>query len=457
MSTRIAPLPNLPLLWNQCLASIESRIQRQSYNTWFRPTHLVECTAENAVVQVPSNFFADWLEEHYLELIKSILSEQTGRTTDVSFCVTSTPPTPEPPLFSDSLNGGSISPSEAVFPLNSRYTFDTFIVGESNEFAYSAALAVAESPGKTSFNPLVIYGGVGLGKTHLLQAIGHHCVTQNVVRKVVYISSEKFVSDFIQSIKNKDSTQFARTYRSADILLVDDVQFFPQSESTQKAFFHTFNTLHQNRKQIVLSSDCPPNRLKGLEERLISRFSWGLATGIDKPDLETRIAILKKKSEIEGISLDDDIAGLIATHVDTNIRELEGILTHLMAHASLRNAFLNRDLVLKILDQTTNHSTKKYPPIDLIQRVVAKNFSISDGLLISRTRKQEVAMARHVAMYLCRKLTNSSHETIGLHFGGRDHSTVVHAYKSVASRMQREPSFADHLHRLTRDVQASHS
>ena len=292
-------------------------------------------------------------------------------------------------------------------------------------------------PGKTSFNPLVIYGGVGLGKTHLLQAIGHHCVTQNVVRKVVYISSEKFVSDFIQSIKNKDSTQFARTYRSADILLVDDVQFFPQSESTQKAFFHTFNTLHQNRKQIVLSSDCPPNRLKGLEERLISRFSWGLATGIDRPDLETRIAILKKKSEIEGISLDDDIAGLIAAHVDTNIRELEGILTHIMAHASLRNVFLNRDLVLKILDQTTNHPTKKYPPIDLIQRVVEKNFSISDGLLISRTRKQEVAMARHVAMYLCRKLTNSSHETIGLHFGGRDHSTVVHAYKSVASRMQR--------------------
>lgn len=454
MSPYLTAHADLSLLWNRCLAAIETRIQRQSYNTWFRPTQLTHLAPDQAVLQVPSHFFSDWLEEHYLELIKTTLFEQTGQTCELVFSVSPDRPVSEPPLFSDAAQEQTQSPSVAVFHLNPRYTFDTFIVGDSNEFTYTAALAVAKSPGKTSFNPLVVHGGVGLGKTHLLQAIGHYCVEHTSAKNVVYVSSEKFVSDFIQSIKNKDTTDFVRTYRTADVLLVDDVQFFPQSESTQKEFFHTFNTLHQNGKQIVLSSDCPPNLLKGLEERLISRFQWGLVTGIEKPDLETRMAILKKKAENEGMYLEDGIARLIATQVDTNIRELEGILTHLLAQASLKNTPITQELVIGLLDNNIRPS-KNQPTIDNIQRITARHFSISEDLLISKTRKQEVAMARQVAMYLCRKMTASSLGTIGLHFGGRDHSTVIHACQSVESKLLTEPSFANRLHRLTQDVHTS--
>jgi chromosomal replication initiator protein len=328
------------------------------------------------------------------------------------------------------------------------------VVGESNAFTYSAVEAVAKSPGKTMFNPLVIYGGVGLGKTHLLQAIGHYCVENKTATNVVYISSEKFVSDFIQSIKNKDTTDFVRTYRTADVLLVDDIQFFPQNESTQKEFFHTFNTLHQNGKQIVLSSDCSPERLKGLEERLVSRFQWGLVTGIEKPDLETRMAILKKKSEGDGFDLEDDIARVIASRVDTNIRELEGILTQLLAQVSLKQVPLTKELAIAVVNQTTK-APKTHLTIDKIQRITAKHFSINEDLLISKTRKQEVAVARQVAMYLCRKMTPSSLETIGLHFGGRDHSTVIHACQSIEAKLLTEPSFADRVQHLTKDVHSS--
>jgi chromosomal replication initiator protein len=454
MNPHLTAESNLSLLWNRCLATIETRIQRQSYITWFKPTRLIHLAPDQAIVEVSSHFFSDWLEEHYLELIKNTLYEQTGQTCEVAFSVSSEKPVPEPPLFSDALQEQASSPSVAVFHLNPRYTFDTFIVGDSNEFTYTAAQAVAKSPGKTSFNPLVVHGGVGLGKTHLLQAIGHYCVHHTSAKNVVYVSSEKFVSDFIQSIKNKDTTDFVRTYRTADVLLVDDIQFFPQSESTQKEFFHTFNTLHQNGKQIVLSSDCPPNRLKGLEERLISRFQWGLVTGIEKPDLETRMAILKKKAENEGLNLEDGIARLIATQVDTNIRELEGILTHLLAQASLKNTPITQELVLSLLDHNVK-PTQNRLTIDHIQRITARHFSISEDLLISKTRKQEVAVARQVAMYLCRKMTSSSLETIGLHFGGRDHSTVIHACQSVESRLLTEPSFAHRLHRLTQDIHTS--
>lgn len=454
MSNLLTATSDLSWVWNQCLAAIETRIQRQSYNTWFRPTQLIHFAPDQAIIQVSSHFFSDWLEEHYLELIKTTLHEQTGHNCEIVFSVSADKPISEPPLFSDTVQEQAKVPSVAVFHLNPRYTFDTFIVGDSNEFTYTAALAVAKSPGKTSFNPLVIHGGVGLGKTHLLQAIGHYCVQHTSAKNVVYVSSEKFVSDFIQSIKNKDTTEFVRIYRTADVLLVDDIQFFPQSESTQKEFFHTFNTLHQNGKQIVLSSDCPPNRLKGLEERLISRFQWGLVTGIEKPDLETRMAILKKKAENEGIYIEDGIARLIAMQVDTNIRELEGILTHLLAQASLKNTPITQELVLNLLDNTFKPS-KNQPTIDNIQRIAAKHFCISEDLLISKTRKQEVAMARQVAMYLCRKMTSSSLETIGLHFGGRDHSTVIHACQSVESKLLTEPSFASRLHRLTQDVHTS--
>ena len=457
MNTQILTAQSLVQLWKTCLVSIETRIPRQSYNTWFGHTNLIHLDSDRAKIQVPSQFFSDWLEEHYLDVIKSALIEQTGQASSITFTVAADKPLSEPPLFLDAEQKGHPAHSTAVFHLNPRYTFETFVVGESNAFTYSAAEAVAKSPGKTMFNPLVIYGGVGLGKTHLLQAIGHYCVNHQSSKNVVYVSSEKFVSDFIQSIKNKDTTDFVRTYRTADVLLVDDIQFFPQNESTQKEFFHTFNTLHQNGKQIVLSSDCPPDRLKGLEERLISRFQWGLVTGIDKPDIETRIAIIKKKAENEEFHLDDDIARLIATQVDTNIRELEGILAHLLAQVSLKKATITREMVVKILNQTPK-SSKGQLTIDRIQKITARHFSINENLLISKTRKQEIAVARQVAMYLCRKMTSSSLETIGLYFGGRDHSTVVHACQSIESKLVSEPSFADRVHLITQDVHsASHS
>jgi chromosomal replication initiator protein len=451
MSSHLAQSANLNQIWQRCLDAIETKIQRQSYNTWFRPTSLIHLDSAQVVVQVPSHFFSDWLERHYLDLIRWALQEQTGLTGKIAFSVASDRRVSEPPLFSDP---NESVPSVAVFHLNPRYTFETFVVGESNAFTYSAVEAVAKSPGKTMFNPLVIYGGVGLGKTHLLQAIGHYCVENKTATNVVYISSEKFVSDFIQSIKNKDTTDFVRTYRTADVLLVDDIQFFPQNESTQKEFFHTFNTLHQNGKQIVLSSDCSPERLKGLEERLVSRFQWGLVTGIEKPDLETRMAILKKKSEGDGFDLEDDIARVIASRVDTNIRELEGILTQLLAQVSLKQVPLTKELAIAVVNQTTK-APKTHLTIDKIQRITAKHFSINEDLLISKTRKQEVAVARQVAMYLCRKMTPSSLETIGLHFGGRDHSTVIHACQSIEAKLLTEPSFADRVQHLTKDVHSS--
>jgi chromosomal replication initiator protein len=452
MSSTLAHSADLSQIWQRCLDVIETKIQRQSYNTWFRPTSLIHLDPNQIIIQVPSHFFSDWLERHYLDLIRWALQEETGLTGKIAFSVASDTRTSEPPLFSDP---NEPVPSVAVFHLNPRYTFDTFVVGESNAFTYSAVEAVAKSPGKTMFNPLVIYGGVGLGKTHLLQAIGHYCVENNTATNVVYISSEKFVSDFIQSIKNKDTTDFVRTYRTADVLLVDDIQFFPQNESTQKEFFHTFNTLHQNGKQIVLSSDCSPERLKGLEERLVSRFQWGLVTGIEKPDLETRMAILKKKAEGDGFDLEDDIARVIASRVDTNIRELEGILTQVLAQVSLKQVPLTKELAIAVVNQTTKAPTKTHLTIDKIQRITAKHFSISEDLLISKTRKQEVAIARQVAMYLCRKMTPSSLETIGLHFGGRDHSTVIHACQSIEAKLLTEPSFAERIQHLTKDVHSS--
>lgn len=452
MSVQFRDTENLDRVWSDCLHLIEAKIPRQSFNTWFKPTSLLRLDDNQVVIQVPSQFFSDWLEKHYIDTIRSAVLERAGGTRAISFGVPSEGLRAEPPLFMPPSQGDAIAGATAVFHLNKRYTFDSFVVGESNCFPYSAAEAVAKSPGKTLYNPLVIYGGVGLGKTHLLQAIGHYCVANQTARTVVYISSEKFVSDFIQSIKNRDTTEFVRTYRTADVLLVDDIQFFPQNESTQKEFFHTFNTLHQNGKQIVLSSDCPPDRLKGLEERLISRFQWGLVAGIDKPDIETRMAILKKKAESEGFFLEDGIARLIASQADSNIRELEGVLAHLLAQVSLRKATVTHELISGILSQTAKPVGKTLT-IDRIQRVTAQHFAINENLLVAKTRKQDVSAARQVAMYLCRKMTSSSLQTIGLYFGGRDHSTVVHACQSVEARLEGEPGFAEHLKRISEDVQ----
>jgi chromosomal replication initiator protein len=321
--------------------------------------------------------------------------------------------------------------------LNPKYTFENYIKGDSNQFARAAALAVANNPGGTSFNPLVIYGGVGLGKTHLVHSIGNSLLQSGKTQRVLYVSSEKFTVDFVEAIQQDNVNAFSNQYRSVDVLIVDDIQFFAGKEKTQDTFFHTFNTLHHLGKQIVLSSDKPPKDLKGLTDRLISRFQWGLTADIQPPDLETRIAILRKKSSDDGIELSQEVVEFMASNVTTNIRELEGCLISLLARASLESRTIDlalaKDVVRSIIGEVRTHVT-----VEEIQRTVCDHLQIPQDLIRAKTRKQEVVNARQIAMYLTKELTNSSLKTIGLHFGGRDHSTVIHAYQTIEDSMKND-------------------
>ena len=344
------------------------------------------------------------------------------------------------PLLDESVAGSNHGPLSYV-PLNQRYIFEMFVVGEGNRFAHAASQAVAQSPGKTQFNPLVIYGGVGLGKTHLLQAIGHHALAAETGLKVLYVPSEKFMSDFIESLRKQNASEFQRLYRSADILLVDDIQFLIRGEHTQNEFFHTFNALHQSGKQIVMTCDSPPGELEGLEERLISRFQWGLVTSIEPPDLETRIAILQKKAEINGILLPDDVATFLGNYISSNIRELEGALNHIMAYCAVNQAELSIDAARKIVKERSTQQRSNLS-IEGIQKLVANHFDLTPELLIGKTRKQDVSSPRQIAMYLAKRHTKSPLKVIGLHFGNRDHSTVVHAVQTVDRKCREDPAFA---------------
>jgi chromosomal replication initiator protein len=445
-------------VWSQCLRIIKERINSQSYKTWFEPIVPIKSGEGTFTIQVPSQFFSEWLDEHYYSLMTEALTSILGRETTIEYEInfderegalgSIDAPPPEPALSYHPHNA-SISldtrprPAAPQQPpvnntLNPRYTFEKYIKGESNQFARAAAQAVANNPGGTSFNPLVIYGGVGLGKTHLVHAIGNQILATDPNRRVLYTSSEKFTVDFVEAIQKDRIGDFSNFYRSVDLLIVDDIQFFAGKEKTQDIFFHTFNTLHQHGRQIVLSSDKAPKELKGLNERLISRFQWGLTADIQPPDLETRIAILRKKSSDDGIELSHEVVEFIATNVTSNIRELEGCLISLLARSSLENRpitlDLTRDVVRSIIGEVRTHIT-----IEEIQRAVCDYFRVPDDLLRAKTRKQEIVNARQIAMYLAKELTNSSLKTIGLHFGGRDHSTVIHAYQTIEDLMKMDP------------------
>ncbi len=436
-------------IWDDCLQILRGRVNPQSYKTWIEPIIPSHLEASVFFIKVPSEFFADWLEEHYFSLVNEALTQATGRELAIECVVKpeereqlevpvgtldraeSTAPTAEAVRITQ-----SAPPRPPLSPtINPRYTFSNYIKGESNQFARAAALAVANNPSGTSFNPLVLYGGVGLGKTHLVHAIGNHLLETQKDKRILYISSEKFTVDFVEAIQRDSVAEFSTFYRSVDLLIVDDIQFLAGKEKTQDIFFHTFNTLHQLGKQIVLSSDKPPKELKGLNERLISRFQWGLTADIQPPDLETRIAILMKKSGDDGVELSHDVVEFIATNVTSNIRELEGCLISMLARASLENRpidlALARDVVRSIVGEVRTHLT-----IEEIQRVVCAHMGIPEDLIRAKTRRQEIVNARQVAMYLSKELTNSSLKTIGLHFGGRDHSTVIHAYQTVEDSMK---------------------
>ncbi len=424
---------NPQAVWSDCMKIIQENVNAQSFQTWFMPVVPLKIDSKRLTMQVPSQFFYEWLEEHYPEIIRNALSQIMGENAEPEYVIVQN--NERRPLHNVNTkiqSSGKYMGDETR--LNSRYTFENYVEGRSNQFAKAASLAVAEAPGQTSFNPIVIYGGVGLGKTHLIQAIGNFALERGNAKRIRYVSSEKFTIEFINSIQNNRTTEFGQIYRNADILVVDDIQFFMSKERTQEEFFHTFNTLHQKGKQIVLSSDRPPKELKGLEERLVSRFQWGLIADIQPPDLETRIAILQQKAERDGIDMPMEIIEYIGTNITSNIRELEGALIKLMAFSSLRGMDINVDLAKMVLKDVLVQR-KRDISIEEIQRVVCEYFDFPDDLLRGKSRKKEIALARQVAMFLCKEMTHYSLKSIGLHFGGRDHTTVIHANRTIEAMM----------------------
>ena len=476
--TRIDSLQPHERVWLDCLKLIKGRVNNQNFKAWFEPIVPLRMNDGKFMVQVPSSFFSEWLEEHHYSLMSEVLTQVTGREVVLEYEVVSeeretfaagyasSPFSPEAPapvssekarVSGDSSTGVPRNPGTrppGVPFLNPAYSFQNYIRGESNQFASAAALAVANTLGGTSFNPLVIYGGVGLGKTHLIHAIGNHVMQSDRNKRVLYVSSEKFTIDFVDAIQKDHVAEFSNFYRGVDLLIVDDIQFFAGKEKTQDTFFHTFNELHQLGKQIVLSCDKPPKELKGLNERLISRFQSGLTADVQPPDLETRIAILRKKSGNRGVDLPHPVIEFIALNVTSNIRELEGCLIGLLARSSLENRTIDldlaKDVVRSVVGEVRTHIT-----VEEIQRVVCDHLGIPEDLIRAKTRKQEIVNARQIAMYLTKELTNSSLKTIGLHFGGRDHSTVIHAYQTVEDSMATDPKQKNLVHQLRSKLELS--
>lgn len=444
-------------LWDQVLALLRSEIHPNTMLTWFGPIQPIRLDEKSLTIQVPNQFSYEWVEQQYGAMINQALSRIMGNSFKLVYSIRMDGPlpielsTPPPPAVAKP------APRSGVYHpdnLNSRYCFDSYVEGECNKFAKAAALAVAKSPGSTTFNPLVVYGGVGLGKTHLIQAIGNYAKEHSKAMRVLYVDSERFTADFINSIQKNKTTEFSGLYRNVDILMIDDIQFFGNKERTQDEFFHTFNALHQKGKQIILSSDRPPKELLGMEERLKSRFQWGLVVDIQPPDLETRQAILQKKAEESSIDLPPEIFHFIATHITSNIRELEGAMIRLLAYASLNGVDITLELAKKVL-RGVIISKSKAISIEFIQKLTAEHFSFPDDLLRSKTRKKEISQARQICMYLCKSMTDSSLKTIGLHFGGRDHSTVIHAINCTESLMESDKIFRDNVSAIRNKIEIS--
>jgi chromosomal replication initiator protein len=430
-------------LWEQVLTRVEAKVNRHSFYTWFRPTSFVAEDAATVTVRVPNALFKDWLTKHYSGVISEALGEVHRGNLAVTFVADgrgeagAIPLSPEEAAAIDAGVPPIVGPGPAG--LNPRYTFDTFIVGSSNQFAHAASRAVAEAPSR-SYNPLFIYGGVGLGKTHLMHAVGQYVLHHDRNLKLTYISSERFMNEMINAVRYDRVIDFRERYRTVDVLLVDDIQFLAGKEGTQTEFFHTFNALYDSQKQIVLSSDCPPHEIPALEERLRSRFEWGLIADIQSPDLETRVAILKKKAEAEAVPLPDDVAIYIAGKIKSNIRELEGSLIRLIAYASLTGQQISLSLAQDVLKNILDHEEKAVT-IETIQKFVADYYNLKLADLKSRNNSKSVAMPRQVAMYLCKSLTHASLPEIGRSFGGKHHSTVIHSIRKVEDLRKKQPDF----------------
>ncbi len=433
-------------LWEKFLQVAKDKLPAQAYNSWFDQTRIVKFEGTDLVIGVPNTFCKDWLEKHYIDFIKEILitSLKVTGEMNIKFALSGSPISkplsperikreiPTPDTSDTQFNNEIISPKV-------KYTFDTFIVGNSNRFAHAACLAVAQSPAK-AYNPLFIYGAVGLGKTHLIQAIGNYITHNNKKLNVLYISSEKFTNELINAIRDDCTGIFRERYRNVDVLLIDDIQFLAGKERTQEEFFHTFNTLYDANKQIVITSDRPPKEIPTLENRLISRFEWGLIADIQPPDLETRIAILRKKAQYENLNVPSEVITFIADKIPSNIRQLEGALNKAVAYSTLTNNDLTVALAQEVLRDIIPLEIKEIS-INQIQKVTADYFNIKLTALLSKKRTKNIVTARQIAIYLSRELTDFSLPAIGEIFGGKDHTTILHAYIKIKNRIEKDQNF----------------
>jgi len=439
-------------IWKKTQKSLREKIGETSYETWFSSLNVKEKSPETLLIETPDEFFKNWIIEHYLDAIETIINELSSSNINIEFEVNSR-------FFSDKPKKHNFAEQEEIYPpekessiIAPRFTFENFVVGAGNRFSHAASLAVADSPAK-AYNPLFIYGGVGLGKTHLMQSIANRIRVKQPKTKFCYLSSETFTNDLIDAIRHRSAAQFRQRFRSVDVLLVDDIHFIAGKESTQEEFFHTFNELHENHKQIVISSDKPPKSITNLEERLRSRFAWGLITDIQPPDFETRVAILRKKIERESTKVPDDVIIFIAEQIKTNIRELEGALVRVLAYSLLEEKTISLAMAKTILKDMVIETTKIIN-VDMVQKIVANHFNISLFDLKASRRNKNIVLPRQVAMYLARTLTNLSLPEIGGFFGGKDHTTVLHSCKKIEREIGTNAQLKNTIDQLSTEIKS---
>jgi len=487
--TPLSPLEKLPNLirhsmevdsttaWNDCLEIIRQHVDEQNFNTWFKPILPLRNEGEVLTIQVPSQFFYEWLEEHYVPVLKKAIHEVLGASGRLEYSViVDSGNQRNPPLMVNYPNGNglkrnnvqqvnhhgtledyspfsfkALNPLTVNSRLNAMYTFDNFVEGDCNRLARSAGVAVAKKPGVTSFNPLMLYGGVGVGKTHLVQAIGNE-IKKNLPSKIVlYVDQNDFTSQFLNALQNHKIQEFQNYYLQVDLLILDDVQFLASREKTQEMFFHIFNQLHQSGKQIIMTSDCAPRDLKGFQERLLSRFKWGLTADLQEPDFETKLAIIGNKMESDGIEIPTEVAEYLAYSVDTNLRDMEGVLNSLIFHATLLKKEIDLELAKEVLKNIVKEIQSDVS-VDFIQKTVADYFKVDIELLKAKVKKREIVIPRQLAMYFCKRYTQLTLALIGENFGGRDHSTVIHALESVEDMMKTDPNFKNSVEELSKKL-----
>ncbi len=461
-------------VWDNCLANIRSQVNPQSFKTWFEPIQPIKLEDQSLTIQVPNKFFYEWLEEHYLGILKNSIRRELGDKASLQYHIRMD----HVPGTANHKNGldssarnqvpGSYDMEEIKNPfvipgirkikvdpqLNPTYLFSNYIEGDCNRLARSAGEAISNKPGGTAFNPLFIFGNVGLGKTHLAQAIGNQIIAQHKDKTVLYVTSEKFTNQIIQAIKNNAVNDFVNFYQLVDVLIVDDIQFLAHRTKTQEIFFHIFNQLRQNGKQIILTSDCAPKDLDGMEERLISRFKWGLSADLNPPQFETRMAILQAKMQKEHVHIPHQVLEFICFNIKENIRELEGVLISLIAHSSLNRRTIDLELAKEVIHNFIANANKDITS-DKIKKIVGEHFNLTTDSLKSKSRKREIVMARQISMFLCKNMTKLPLKTIGEEFGGRDHSTVIYSCKTVQDLIDTDSGFKDTISVLERKISLS--